>query len=270
MDAHPDRSPADSPDCGPEPEQPAHGSHSTPPPSDDERDERRSLLDFEPVPVRARVDGWTPERQRAFIDVLADCGNVLLAAARVGMSEQSAHNLRKRPGAESFNRAWENAVRLAKSRLASIAWQRGVEGVEVPYYYRGELVGTRRHYSDRLLMFLIANVRDSDPARAADGLREEVREESPRWRDEIGRHKEMDAIRDLFVHEARDGVLYVGFPPPPGFEGEEFGTFGQPGYRRTLSAAEQAVIDGDRSEAEREEYEAARAARDFFFGFDGG
>ena len=34
---------------------------------------------------------------------------------------------------------------------------RALNGVEEPVYHRGELVGTRRVYNDRLLMFLLRN-----------------------------------------------------------------------------------------------------------------
>src|SRR4051812_32119517 len=60
-------------------------------------------LDFDPVDLRARGDGWTREKQRWFIEELADCGIVREAAARVGMSEQSAYGLRRRADAASFN-----------------------------------------------------------------------------------------------------------------------------------------------------------------------
>ena len=36
---------------------------------------------FTPVPVRARHDGWTVEKQYAFIEALADTGIVDFAAA---------------------------------------------------------------------------------------------------------------------------------------------------------------------------------------------
>lgn len=42
------------------------------------------------VPVRARTDGWTPQRQRAFIEVLADTGSVSAAAEAVGLSREAA------------------------------------------------------------------------------------------------------------------------------------------------------------------------------------
>lgn len=52
-----------------------------------------ALLEFTPVPVRARHDGWTPERQRLYVAALAETGHGGKAAARVGMSEQSTRRL---------------------------------------------------------------------------------------------------------------------------------------------------------------------------------
>jgi hypothetical protein len=36
-----------------------------------------ALVDFDPVALRARADGWTREKQRWFIEELADCGRKL-------------------------------------------------------------------------------------------------------------------------------------------------------------------------------------------------
>ena len=62
---------------------------------------------FLPVPLRARADGWTPERQAGFIGLLAETGSVAEAARRVGMTRESAWRLRRRVGAESFAHAWD-------------------------------------------------------------------------------------------------------------------------------------------------------------------
>ena len=60
---------------------------------------------FTPVPRKCqRHDGWTPERQRAFIERLADYGSVRAAANAVGMTPESAYQLRRQPGAEPFAR----------------------------------------------------------------------------------------------------------------------------------------------------------------------
>lgn len=46
-------------------------------------EERPPLPEFTPVPSKPRHDGWTPERQKAFIEALADTGSVSRAAAMV-------------------------------------------------------------------------------------------------------------------------------------------------------------------------------------------
>ena len=46
----------------------------------------KSLITFQPVPVRSRHDGWTIERQIAFLDQLTDCGSV--SAVQAGQSSR--------------------------------------------------------------------------------------------------------------------------------------------------------------------------------------
>lgn len=60
-----------------------------------------ALPDFQPVARKYRHDGWTPERQRAFIAALADTGSVSRAATMVNMSPEGAYYLRRQAGAES-------------------------------------------------------------------------------------------------------------------------------------------------------------------------
>lgn len=71
---------------------------------------RRRVPAFHPVPVGARRDGWTPERQAGFIGMLAETGSVLAAARFVSMSRESAYKLRRRPGAAGFAAAWDIAL----------------------------------------------------------------------------------------------------------------------------------------------------------------
>jgi len=67
--------------------------------------------------------------------------------------------------------------------------------------------------------------------------------------------------------EDEDG-LWTDFPPPDDFDGEEEGSWGYEGYQRTLSAAEQARVDGDTEEALAEKRAEAEAARNLYFRFD--
>ncbi|MFO6447532.1 hypothetical protein ACLBKU_10345 [Erythrobacter sp. NE805] len=77
---------------------------------------------FAPVPRKsARHDGWTPERQRGFIEALADTGSVEAAARAVDMSTEGAYQLRRQPGAEGFRAAWQAALALGVQRIEDVA-----------------------------------------------------------------------------------------------------------------------------------------------------
>lgn len=65
---------------------------------------------FHPATTRARRDGWSVERQCAFLAQLYITGSVTAAAQAVGMSRESAHRLRVREGAESFAAAWDRVL----------------------------------------------------------------------------------------------------------------------------------------------------------------
>jgi hypothetical protein len=83
-----------------------------------------SPLSFTPVPVRPRLDGWTADRQRLFVAVLAATGRSCEAARVAGMTEQSAARLRRRPDARSFTRACATASAIAKHASARAAADR--------------------------------------------------------------------------------------------------------------------------------------------------
>lgn len=109
-----------------------------------------------PVLKKRRKDGWSPDRQRAFIEALADTGSVATAAQHVGMSESSAYRLRRAPGAEAFDRAWSAAIEAASKKLLDAAFERALVGTDEPVFDRdGNRVGRRLRQSDRLLMFLL-------------------------------------------------------------------------------------------------------------------
>lgn len=124
---------------------------------------------FTPVPRQCnRHDGWTPERQRDFIEALADTGSVDAACKAVNMSTVGAYHLRRQSGGEEFRAAWERALQLGVQRVEDVVMDRALNGVEEPLYSYGKLIGTRRKYNDRLLMFILRN---RAPDRFADGKR---------------------------------------------------------------------------------------------------
>ena len=113
---------------------------------------------FTPVPRKyERRDGWTPERQRSFIEALADTGSVEAACRAVDMSSVGAYHLRRQEGAESFRAAWEAALAHGIQRIEDVAMDRALNGVEEPVYSYGKIIGTRIKHNDRLLMFMLRN-----------------------------------------------------------------------------------------------------------------
>ena len=67
-----------------------------------------------PAIPRPRRDGWTPERRRQFLELLATGADVRRACARVGLSREGAYRLRRRDC--GFARAWDAARRSARVR----------------------------------------------------------------------------------------------------------------------------------------------------------
>ncbi len=115
-----------------------------------------AAYDWVPVLKKRRADGWSPEKQRAFIEALADTGSVMQAAQSVGMSGRSVQKLRRSPGAENFDQAWSAAIDTASKKLLDEAFERALVGSDEPVFDRdGRRVGRRLRQSDRMLQFLL-------------------------------------------------------------------------------------------------------------------
>ena len=118
--------------------------------------------DYRWVPVRRRprLDGWTEEKQRRFIEALADTGLVGAAAKAVGMSRESAYRLRRSPHGAAFARAWDAARHHAGGLVEDIAFDRAIEGVEHEVYNDcGEVIGARLVHDNRLLKYLLSHLK---------------------------------------------------------------------------------------------------------------
>ena len=110
---------------------------------------------FTPVPVRPRHDGWTAERQIAFVEKLADTNSITAACVYVGMSRESVRKLRRRPCGRAFRDACDAALDCGYGDVEESAAERAKNGVARPVFYKGEQVGEWRQFDERLTMFLL-------------------------------------------------------------------------------------------------------------------
>ena len=113
------------------------------------------FADYTPVELRHRLDGWTPARQVDFLGALSETACVEEACRAVGLSPASAYALRRRIEAASFRAAWEAALDYGVARVADAALSRALHGVTRPVFYKGEQVGERRYFDERLTMFIL-------------------------------------------------------------------------------------------------------------------
>jgi hypothetical protein len=102
---------------------------------------------------------WTPAKMADFLRQLSATHSVSAAARSVGMSRQSAYRLRSRLKDEAFDLAWEVAFHHSYNNLGHAALDRALNGVEVPVYFQGELVGSYRKYDERLTLALLGMAR---------------------------------------------------------------------------------------------------------------
>ena len=125
-------------------------------------DDPNWLADYQATNRRWRHDGWTPDRQYAFLLALAQTGCVVEACRAVGKAPASAYRLRRESTSEHFRRAWDAALDHAVARLSDAAIGRALNGTTRPVFFKGEQIGERRYFDERLTMFIL---RYRDPAR---------------------------------------------------------------------------------------------------------
>lgn len=196
-----------------------------------------TLPDTALVPVAARHDGWTPARQRAFIETLADTACVKAAAAAAGMTPQSAWRLRRRADARAFDAAWEGALAQGLSRLVSVAIDRAINGTMRERYYHGELIAQERVHHDSLLLALI---------RRGEGMLDHGRKRRAMLSNWDGAMAALEAgasdpaalASEPYAVWDLGGMLVTNCPPGPGHEGFKHGTPYSDGYMRALTVDE--------------------------------
>jgi hypothetical protein len=101
-----------------------------------------------------REDGWTFERQAAFLMALAETGLVSAACKVAEMSPASAYALRREARGVAFHLGWQAANLLARDRLEDVLLEAAINGVEC-VTTRAEGVTRRRTLNGNMSMAVL-------------------------------------------------------------------------------------------------------------------
>jgi hypothetical protein len=113
-----------------------------------------------PTPApQVRADGWSPARQRIFIETLAATGIVRLACEACGITPRSAYVLRNRRDGAAFRLGWDAAILIARARLADDLMARAILGHDEVVRRDPDHLEMRRHRHDnRLAMSMLSRL----------------------------------------------------------------------------------------------------------------
>ena len=104
--------------------------------------------------LRERIDGFTPERQRTFLDALRETGCVRDAARVAGVSTTTIDRARR--NFPDFDADCRTVRNLAVPALEAIAYRRATVGAAARIIRNGRLFEVRVKPSDSMLRLLLA------------------------------------------------------------------------------------------------------------------
>lgn len=104
------------------------------------------------APVKERKT-FTVRARATFLVALAETCNVTEACRTADITRTAVYVHRNKD--PDFAAQWDVAEQMAADRLEREAWRRGVEGYDKPIIHQGEITGTYREYSDRMLEILL-------------------------------------------------------------------------------------------------------------------
>ncbi len=97
------------------------------------------------------------DKEDLFLSLLSEGVSVCEACTRAGMPRRSVYARRRDD--KAFAALWDEALSMAADTLEAEADRRGRDGWSEDVYYRGQVVGQRRRYSDRMLIFRLRALR---------------------------------------------------------------------------------------------------------------
>ena len=100
--------------------------------------------------LSGRPEQFSRVGQSAFLDALAQGGNVRAACAAAGIARATAYRMRR--ACPHFTRLWDAALLVARTQVEAVLADRALNGGEETIFYHGEAVATRTRYDARLLL----------------------------------------------------------------------------------------------------------------------
>jgi hypothetical protein len=128
-------------------------------PADAKLDLRCLEPDDEDGTRKTRHDGWTRDRQRRFVESLAQSGVVIQACDDVGLSRQSAYYFRQTANGRAFAALWDEARKIARRALLDNLISNAVTGETLNIREDGFVVAATRRKSPLRLVRMIERIR---------------------------------------------------------------------------------------------------------------
>lgn len=119
-------------------------------------EEKRARDEADSVSARARLSGW----RAVFVDSLAKCGVILVAAQEARVSRATAARYRETD--DDFRQAWDEALESSLDLVQARGAQLATEGVLRPIYQGGKLVGHERQYDPGMIQFFLKTKRRAE------------------------------------------------------------------------------------------------------------
>jgi predicted DNA-binding protein YlxM (UPF0122 family) len=95
----------------------------------------------------------TTIRRQRFLDYVRDGWSISAAAQKIAVTRQALYALKLAD--PEFARQWEDAYESGTDLFEDEVKRRALDGIEKPVFYKGEVVGHIREYSDSLMAIVL-------------------------------------------------------------------------------------------------------------------
>jgi hypothetical protein len=95
---------------------------------------------------------FSNELAEAFLKEMCRVGSAIKAASNLGLNRPSLYRWREQH--PDFDEAWREADIIINENILSELYRRGHDGYDEPVFWKGEVVGEIRKYSDKCLVFM--------------------------------------------------------------------------------------------------------------------